>query len=862
MATNSPDYNFTEIESTWQKYWEENKTCAAEEAQDKEKYYILDMFPYPSGAGLHIGHPEGYTGTDILARYQRAKGKNVLHPMGWDAFGLPTEQYAIKTGKHPKETSEINIKNFRAQLQKLGFYFDYDREVNTTDPNYYRWTQWIFLQLFKRGLAYVDKRPVWWCEALGTVLANEEIVDGKSERGAHPVVRKNLRQWVLKITAYAERLLEDLDELDWPDSTKRMQKAWIGKSTGANVTFGLENSDETLEIYTTRPDTLMGVSYMVLAPEHALVEELTTAEQKDAVQTYANTAAAKSDLERTELAKEKTGVFSGSYAIHPITGNRVPIWIADYVLVSYGTGAIMAVPAHDTRDHEFATQFEIPIVQVIEKADKSADAEATELPYTGDGVLVNSGEYDGLDWQVAKEKITESLSTEGKGKATTQYKLRDWLFSRQRYWGEPFPIAWVTKEDYIAAVASGDLAGHLPDEPVVYTEEGVSHYALPIPTKALPLTLPDVESYEPAGTGESPLAKATDWLEIWYNYESGEYVPASQDKPEGEKWLRASRETNTMPQWAGSCWYYLRYVDPTNSEAIGDPEKLKYWGVPDMYVGGAEHAVLHLFYARFWHKVLFDEGVVPTSEPFTKLFHQGIILGENGQKMSKSLGNVVNPDDIIKDYGADTLRLYLMFLGPLEAMKPWNTKGIEGTFRFLKKVWRELVGQDGQLNEKVNADFADSKETDRLINETIKKITEDTENLRFNTAISTMMIFANHLQSLESVSLNTAKSFVQLLAPFAPHICEELWKRLGSDKTVTQAPWPQVDESKLVVDEIKVVFQVNGKFRGQTMVAKDATQDDVLAIAMQEPRVTAQTDGKTIRKVIYVPGKILNIVAN
>lgn len=856
MASQRSDYNFTEIESSWQRYWDENKTFAASNDTDKEKYYVLDMFPYPSGAGLHIGHPEGYTGSDILARYHKAKGKNVLHPIGWDAFGLPTEQYAIKTGKHPRQTSIDNIATFREQLKQIGFFYDYDREVDTTDPNYYRWTQWIFLQLFKRGLAYVDKRPVWWCEELGTVLANEEVIDGKSERGSHPVVRRSLRQWVLRITAYADRLLEDLKDIDWPASTKKMQQEWIGKSTGATIRFDIDDSDQCLEVYTTRPDTLMGATYMVISPEHPLAEELATPEQATAVQNYQNTAAAKSDLERTDLAKEKTGVFSGSYAIHPLSGNRIPIWIADYVLISYGTGAIMAVPAHDERDFEFAEQFDLPVVQVIQGEDDDP------LPYIGDGVLINSGEFDGLHWKEGKRGITSKLGESGKGEESTQFKLRDWLFSRQRYWGEPFPVAWVTKEDYDHAAASGDLDEWIPEDAVSYTDETGTQYALPVPPKSLPLELPNIEDYKPAGSGESPLRKAEDWMEIWYNYATGEYTPATQNKPEGEKWIRASRETNTMPQWAGSCWYYLRYMDPRNEDAFASKESLDYWRTPDMYIGGAEHAVLHLLYARFWHKVLFDEGLVPTKEPFSRVFHQGMLLGEDNQKMSKSRGNVINPSVIIEKYGADSLRLYLMFLGPLEAMKPWSSKGIEGVFRFLKKIWREIVGQDGALNSKIKEEHKDSAETDKLLNETIKKVTEDTENIRMNTAISSMMIFANHLQSVEAISLSAAKRFVQLLAPYAPHISEELWKRMGEFGTITTASWPEVDESKLVTAEAKIVFQVNGKMRGQAMVPKSATQEEVLELAKQEPRVQAQIEEKTIRKVIFVPGKILNIVAN
>ncbi len=856
MASNRPEYNFSEIESTWQKYWEDRKIFATPNETDKEKYYVLSMFPYPSGAGLHIGHPLGYTGADILARYQRAKGKNVLHPIGWDAFGLPTEQYAIKTGRHPRQTSIERIAHFRNQLKSVGFSYDYDREVDTTDPNYYRWTQFIFLQLFKRGLAYVDKRPVWWCEELKTVLANEEVVDGKSERGNHPVVRRSLRQWVLRITAYAERLLEDLKEIDWPDSTKKMQQEWIGKSVGATARFALDGIDESIEIYTTRPDTLLGATYMVLSPEHPLVEKLVSEENRDAVSKYIETAAAKSDLERTDLAKEKTGVFTGSYAIHPLTGDRIPVWIADYVLISYGTGAIMAVPAHDTRDFEFAEQFDLPIVPVIK-------GDGTEsLPYLGDGTLINSGEYDGLPWQKAKQEITAKLNEADKGEESTQYKLRDWLFSRQRYWGEPFPVAWVSEGDYKKAVQSGDLADWLPPEPVAYTDESGTLYALPVPPQSLPLELPNVESYEPAGTGESPLKKADDWMEIWYQFDTGAFVPASTEKPEGENWIRASRETNTMPQWAGSCWYYLRYMDPKNSEQLASKEALEYWKTPDMYIGGSEHAVLHLLYARFWHKVLFDEGLVPTKEPFSRLFHQGMLLGEDGKKISKSAGNGVDPVEVVNQYGADTLRLYLMFLGPLEARKPWNSKGIGGVSRFLNKVWREIVGRDGSLNPKVKDEYPESEETEILLNQTIQKVSQDLDKLSFNTAISQLMILINHLHASEAFRLSTAKIFVQLLAPMAPHISEELWSRLGEPQSVVMGPWPSVDQSKLVSDDVKIVFQVNGKFRGQSMVSKSSTEADVLALAKEEPRVIAQIEGKTIRKVIFVPGKILNIVAN
>ncbi len=856
MASNSPDYRFSEIEPAWQKRWEDEKTFAALKDSSKDKYYVLDMFPYPSGTGLHIGHPLGYTGSDIVARYQRAKGKNVLHPIGWDAFGLPTEQYAIKTGAHPRKTSIERINHFRNQLKSLGFSFDYDREVDTTDPDYYRWTQWIFLLLFKRGLAYIDKRPVWWCEELATVLANEEVIDGRSERGNHPVVRRSLRQWVLKITAYADRLLDDLEGVDWPASTKKMQQEWIGKSKGATARFAVEGIDETLEIYTTRPDTLMGATYMVVAPEHPLVEKITSEGQQKEVASYVESAAAKSDLERTDLAKEKTGVFTGAYAIHPLTGNRVPIWVADYVLISYGTGAIMAVPAHDDRDFEFAQQFDLPIVQVIEGPGGES------LPYAGDGKLMNSGEFDGLSSKDGIARITQKLGESDLGEESVQYKLRDWLFSRQRYWGEPFPIAWVTQEDYQRAVDSGTLGEWIPDKPVCYTDENGERYALPVPPSSLPLRLPEVESYKPAGSGESPLKNVTEWLEIWYNYETGEFVPASSEKPSGDNWIWATRETNTMPQWAGSCWYYLRYLDPDNAEEFASQESLSYWKAPDLYIGGQEHAVLHLLYSRFWHKVLYDEDLVPTKEPFTKLFHQGMLLGEDGKKISKSAGNGVDPVEVVNEYGVDTLRLHLMFLGPLEARKPWNSKGIGGINRFLGKVWREIVGKDGNLHPKICDEANESEETLSLLNQSIQKVTQDLDRLNFNTAISQLMILVNHLQTCETISQSTAKCFVKLLAPLAPHICEELWERLGETPSVCYAPWPEVDASKLERSDVKIVFQVNGKFRGQASVSKTATEEEVLALAKEEPRVMAQIEGKTIRKVIFVPGKIINLVAN
>jgi len=855
MATKCKEYNFLEIEPHWQSFWEENHSFRTESNPSKPKYYVLDMFPYPSGAGLHIGHPEGYTATDIVARYKRAKGFNVLHPIGWDAFGLPAEQHAVKTGTHPASNTQNNIVNFRRQIKALGFSYDWDREIDTTDPKYFRWTQWIFLQLFKKGLAYVDERPVWWCPELRTVLANEEVIDGRSEVGGFPVERRNLRQWVLRITAYADRLLADLKDVDWPDSTKRMQEAWIGRSEGAEILFDLENpSPGRLKVFTTRPDTLFGCTYMVLAPEHPLVDALTTAGQQAEVARYRKAASGKSDLERTDLAKDKSGVFSGSYAVNPVNGERVPIWIADYVLMGYGTGAIMAVPAHDERDHEFAVKYSLPVVQVIE-----ADVPGAKLPYVGDGRLVRSGAYTGLEWPEAKKRITADLAARGAGKATVNFKLRDWLFSRQRYWGEPFPIVWLSETDYRHATAQ--RAGDVPATSVTFTSGGITHYAFPLPAGALPLELPSVQSYLPSGNGESPLANETAWLEIWFNVETGAAVPAAQPKPAGGAWVRGRRETNTMPQWAGSCWYYLRFTDPKNDTALASPAALRYWGVPDLYVGGAEHAVLHLLYARFWHKVLFDLGVVPQSEPFTKLFHQGIILGEDGEKMSKSRGNVVNPDTLIASHGTDTLRLYLMFLGPLEAMKPWNPNGIEGVHRFLQKVWRECLGREGEVNSKITDDArADSAELTRLLHETIRKVGDDIESLRLNTAISQMMIFANALQKAPQASRATVMAFLQVLSPFAPHITEELWARLGGKGSILHAPWPQFDPAKLVADTIKLVFQVNGKHRGDQLVPVGLAENEAIKLAQAHAQVAPHLDGKHLKRVIYIPGRILNLV--
>ncbi len=883
-ATHCKDYEFLKIEPHWQGIWEKTKAFRAENGSTKPKYYVLDMFPYPSGSGLHIGHPEGYTATDILSRYKRARGFNVLHPIGWDAFGLPAEQHAVKTGTHPAANTQNNITNFRRQIKALGFSYDWDREVDTTDPKYFRWTQWIFLQLFKQGLAYVDERPVWWCPELRTVLANEEIVDGKSEVGGYPVERRNLRQWVLRITAYAEQLIDGLKDVDWPDSTKRMQEAWIGRSEGAEVHFKLEDPKlGDLKVFTTRPDTLFGCTYMVIAPEHPLVPALTKPEQGAAVEAYRKKAASKSDLERTDLAKDKSGVFSGSYAINPVNGERVPIWIADYVLMGYGTGAIMAVPAHDERDIEFARQYKLPIKAVVGMPKQLAfdfdpnvgyesktehfvfhinGTETTIWCYhdhcvLGDGFAVNSDFLDGLPTVEAKAKIISWLEAKQLGARRINYKLRDWLFSRQRYWGEPFPIVWVSEADYRHAAA---LRQDLPAQPVTFAEKGVTHHALPLPDAALPLVLPEVQSYLPSGTGESPLANVTEWLEIWFDVQTGAYVPATQAKPAGDAWVRGRRETNTMPQWAGSCWYYLRYLDPRNATAIASPEALKYWGVPDLYVGGAEHAVLHLLYARFWHKVLFDLGVVPQAEPFKKLFHQGIILGEDGVKMSKSRGNVVNPDDIISAYGTDSLRLYLMFLGPLEAMKPWNTKGIEGVHRFLKKVWRECLDAEGAVSPRIVDTGVLSPEADKVLQETIRKVGEDTENLRFNTAISQMMILGNALQKEPVLPRNVMLDFLRILAPYAPHFAEELWARLGQNDSIAAGGWPDFDPTKLVSSTITIVMQVNGKHRGEVNVEPAVSEEVLKIMAEQHPRVGPHLAGKSIKRTIYVKGRLINFL--
>ena len=907
MASSRRQYPFHLIEPKWQQTWEQQQAFRAFNPNEEipanhpfaarhkisgkvaamqlpPKFYILDMFPYPSGAGLHVGHPEGYTATDILARYRRAVGFNVLHPMGWDSFGLPAEQYAVKTGQHPRVTTEANIANFTRQIKSLGFSYDWSRELATTDAEYFKWTQWIFLRLYNswfnpktnkaesidtikfptdciteeqkrifrdsKRLAYVSEAPVNWCPELGTVLANEEVIDGKSEAGGFPVIRKPMRQWMLRITAYAEKLLADLDTIDWSDSLKEMQRNWIGRSEGAEVDFQIADcqlpvADSKIRVFTTRPDTLFGATYMVLAPEHRLVDEIVTEEQMDAVENYRAHTARKSDLERTELAKEKSGVFTGAYAINPVNGQKIPIWIADYVLASYGTGAIMAVPAHDTRDFEFAKKFNLPILQVVQPLDTKTDWQG----FTDDGVAVNSGFITGLPTPEAKKKISAWLEENGLGKKTINYKLREWLFSRQRYWGEPFPIVW-----------KKDAAGNL------------FHEALPV--SSLPLLPPTLEDYKPAPGGEPPLARAKDWLNE---------IPG------------ATRETNTMPQWAGSCWYYLRYTDAKNAQSFVGKEADNYWmasngkaaGV-DLYVGGTEHAVLHLLYARFWHKVLFDLGYVATPEPFYKLVNQGLILGADGQKMSKSRGNVVNPDDVLVEYGADAFRLYEMFMGPLQDTKPWNTKGVEGVYRFLGRVWRLFVDEKAETTfeqaetlateaqshrELLDLILLDGAITDadatpvqlKALHACIKKVTEDLDGMRFNTAISAMMVFVNEAMTWQTKPLSVMKPFLQLLAPFAPHIAEELWARLHSTfgqaaTSLAYAPWPKFDAALLVESEIEIPVQVNGKFRDTIKVAVDADNATIEAAAKSAEKAQPFLAGKTIKKVIIVPKRMVNLI--
>ncbi len=937
-----PTYNPKAIEPRWQRFWEQNKTFRTPDTSDKPKYYILDMFPYPSGAGLHVGHPEGYTATDILARYQRMRGCNVLHPMGWDAFGLPAEQYAIETGTHPRATTQKNIETFRRQIKMLGFSYDWDREVDTTDPNYFKWTQWIFLQIYdtwydpveKRGrpiaelpipadvkatgeygvrsyqdghrLAYQIEAPVNWCPALGTVLANEEVVDGKSERGGHPVVRMPLRQWMLRITAYAERLLDDLALVDWSPAIKEMQRNWIGRSEGAEVDFRLAGKAaerkppelSTIRVFTTRPDTLFGATYMVLAPEHPLVDRITTPSHRAAVDAYREEASRKSDLERTELAKKKTGVFTGAHAVNPVNDEKIPIWIADYVLISYGTGAIMAVPAHDERDFEFAKQFDLPIRTVVRPPDEWLKQTGSTLDnlaeaFVGEGNAVNSGSFDGLPTAEFKERITAWLAERGLGEKRVNYKLRDWLFSRQRYWGEPFPILHELDAD-------GRPTG----------------LVRALPVEELPLTLPEMEDYKPSGRSEPPLGKATDWVNV---------------VRDGKRYRR---ETNTMPQWAGSCWYYLRYIDPQNPRAFCDPAQEKSWMPVDLYVGGAEHAVLHLLYARFWHKVLYDRGHVHTAEPFQRLVNQGMILvneyhvspavyevnkaiidrmglqvlhfkdedeetyvlrnppsepdkfapltddqivKEKGKaflkgteieltvradKMSKSRNNVVNPEEVVEEYGADSLRLYEMFMGPLEAAKPWSTQGVEGVYRFLSRVWRLMIDDRAEQMKLVEAvrDVEPDQETQRQLHKTIKKVTEDLDAMSFNTAIAAMMEFSNFLTKQEVRPRSVLSTFVLLLSPFAPHLAEELWQALGHKGTLAYEAWPAYDEALTRADEIEVPIQVNGKLRSKVMVPPGIDQEELKKRALMDERVRALIDGKQVRKVIVVPGKLVNIV--
>jgi leucyl-tRNA synthetase len=847
MSERRKSYPFDQLEPKWQAIWEERQLFHAPNPGEKgfdpakPKFYILDMFPYPSGAGLHVGHPEGYTATDIIARYKRMRGLNVLHPMGWDAFGLPAEQYAVKSGLHPAVTTRQNVAKFKSQLKRIGFSYDWQREINTTDPRYYKWTQWIFLQIYNswfnpdtkraepistyRGsdpdsvrLAYVADVPVNWCAELGTVLANEEVVDGKSEVGGFPVVRRPMRQWMLRITDYAERLLDDLDELDWPEGIKLLQRNWIGRSEGAEIDFKIENHDAHVRVFTTRPDTLYGGTFLVLAPEHLLVEQIVTEEQWPAVREYRERTARKSELERADLSKEKTGVFTGAYAINPATSQKIPIWIADYVLLGYGTGAIGGVPAHDERDLEFAKKFDLPIIVVVQPT-----RDEPAIGFTGEGIAVNSPIINGLTSADAKKKITAWLEQHGFGKRAINYKLRDWLFSRQRYWGEPFPIVW----------------------------ENGKHRALG--EKELPVVPPPLDDYKPTGTGEPPLAKAKEWIRY-------------SDK--------ALRETNTMPQWAGSCWYYLRFCDPHNDKRFVGEEAEQYWmggdkpGGVDLYVGGTEHAVLHLLYARFWHKVLFDLGYVSKQEPFQRLVNQGIILGEDNQKMSKSRGNIVNPDDVIEQHGADAFRCYEMFMGPLEQMKPWSMRGVEGVARFLARVWRLLMTENQagkwELSGKIKAAHP-NKAQQKVLHATIKKITDDIESFSFNTAISQMMIFVNAFTNVETIPLSAMRSFLVLLSPFAPHIASELWERLSTKFTdargdITEQSWPVYEERLLIEDEVEIVVQINGKLRDRIKMSIHATEQELKTAALSNRKIQDRIAGKTVRNVIVVPRKLVNVV--
>ncbi len=801
-------YDHKAIEKKWQRYWKQHKTFKATLDKDQKKYYALDMFPYPSGQGLHVGHPEGYTATDVMSRLKRMQGFNVLHPMGWDAFGLPAEQYALKTGHNPADFTNQNVDHFRDQIQSLGFSYDWDREVNTTDPNYYKWTQWIFEQLYKKGLAYEDEIMVNWAPDFmgGTVVANEEVVDGKTERGGYPVYRVPMRQWVLKITAYADRLIDDLDLVDWPESVKEMQRNWIGRSEGASVKFKVVDHDGVeIEVFTTRADTLFGASYVVLAPENELVDQLTTPEQKAAVDAYKEEVSRRSDLERTELSKEKTGVFTGAYVINPVNGEQLPIWTADYVLNSYGTGAVMAVPSGDQRDFEFATKFNLPITPVVEGFNG-------EEAYTEDGAHVNSGFLDGLNIKEAKAKMVEWLEEHDCGGKKVNYRLRDWIFSRQRYWGEPIPV--------------------------IHWDDGTTSL---VPEDELPLRLPETDNIEPSGTGESPLANIEDWVNVY-----------------DENGRHGKRETNTMPQWAGSSWYWLRYTDPTNDKEFASKEALDYWSPVDLYVGGAEHAVLHLLYARFWHKVLYDLGLVPTKEPFMKLVNQGMILGSNHEKMSKSKGNVVNPDDIVDQYGADTLRLYEMFMGPLEESVPWDEKGLHGSNKWVQRVWRLLMDDNNHLRDRVST-YNDGKLT-KVYNQTVKKVTDDFERMHFNTAISQLMVFVNEAYKVDDLPLEYMKGFVKMIAPLMPHLAEELWSQFNESETITYQPWPTYDEKALVEDEVEMIVQVNGKVRAKIKMAKDADNKDVEDAALANEHVHSFVDGKDVKKVIVIPNRIVNIV--
>ncbi len=794
-------YNHKSIEKKWQSYWETNQTFKTDTWDfSKPKFYVLDMFPYPSGNGLHVGHPEGYTATDVLARMKRMQGFNVLHPMGWDAFGLPAEQFALNTGHHPAAFTYKNIENFKSQIKALGLSYDWDREFATTDPDYYKWTQWIFMKLYDRGLAYVDEIPVNWCPELGTVLANEEVINGCSERGNFPVFRVPMRQWVLRITQYAQRLLDDLDLVEWPQSTKEMQINWIGKSVGANVIFKIDGFDKEFTVFTTRSDTLFGATYCVMAPEHPFVKEISSSAKIAKVEAYIANCASKSDLQRTDLNKDKSGVFTGAYAINPVNGKKVPIWIADYVLAAYGTGAIMAVPAHDTRDYEFARKFNLEIIPVLQGGNVEIEA------FTGDGVHINSAFLNGLNKEDGLKTMNEWLVDHGCGEAKITFKLRDWLFSRQRYWGEPIPI--------------------------IQMEDGTQRT---VDVSELPLELPEVDNYKPSQSGESPLTHAGSWLDVEING------------------VKGRRETNTMPQWAGSCWYYMRFIDPKNADAIADPKLLSHWLPVDLYVGGAEHAVLHLLYARFWHKVLYDCGIVDTKEPFKKLFHQGMILGENGEKMSKSRGNVINPDDIVESHGADSLRIYEMFMGPLEAALPWNPTGLDGTRKWIERVWRCFMEQD-KLSDSNDASL------DKIYNATVKKVSSDIETLNFNTAVSSMMIFINECYKVDQIYRPYAEGFVKMFATFAPHMGEELWMALGHINGISFASWPICDESKLIEEEVEVILQVNGKLRGKIVVARGTDPKVLEKLAFENASIRPHLNDKTVRKVIAVMDKLVNIV--